>query len=138
MEKIQERGLRFVYNDTVSSYAELLSTSGKKMLYIDRLKKLAIFVYKCVKDKGPSSTHNLYSTKNVGYCLRDPHKVTQPDVNTTKFGLNSLSYSGSVLWNQLPVDLKNSVDVNAFKQLIKLWDGPSCRCGFCILCGNST
>ena len=63
MEKIQERGLRFVYNDPISSYSELLSKSGKNMLYIDRLKKLAIFVYKCIKLEGPSNTHNLFSKK---------------------------------------------------------------------------
>ena len=39
MEKIQERGLRFVYNDSLSSYSELLIRADKKILYIERLKK---------------------------------------------------------------------------------------------------
>ena len=39
MEKIQERGLRIIYNDYVSSYKELLLSSGEDLLYVSRLKK---------------------------------------------------------------------------------------------------
>ena len=136
MERIQERGLRFVYCDRFSSYSDLLSKSGKNMLYIDRLKKLALFVYKCVNQEGPSITHDLYCKKNTGYSLRDPHKLKQPKVNTTTFGLKSLRYSGSALWNKLPVDMKDAIDIHVFKRLIKTWEGPSCSCGFCLICRN--
>ena len=136
MEKIQERGIRFVYNDRESSYSELLTRAGKKMLYIDRLKKIAVFVYKCVKKEGPTNSHTLFTTKDIRYSFRDPYKVEQPNVNTSTFGLNSLRYSGSVLWNKLPVDLKGAVDVNTFKNLLKTWDGHSCKCGFCMVCRN--
>ena len=138
MERIQERGLRLVYGDASSSYKELLSRANKNTLYIHRLKKIAIFVYKCVHREGPSTTHDLYSKKNFSYTFRDPHKLEQPKVNGTTFGLKSIRYSGAALWNELPVDLKDSVDIHAFKRLIKSWTGPSCNCGFCVLCKTVT
>ena len=134
MEKIQERGLRYVFNDTTSSYSELLSRSNKNLLYIERLKKLALFVYKCVHEIGPSSVHDLFSEKNIAYNLRDSHKATQPIVKSTTFGEKSLKFTGAQLWNRLPKDLKESVDIKIFKSLLKMWTGPECRCGGCTLC----
>ena len=135
IEKIQERGLRFVYNDCKSSYSELLSRSNKKMLYISRLQKLAIFVFKCKNEIGPPSVHNLYATKDISYNLRDPSKFVQPKSNTTTFGLKSLKYSGAALWNNdLPKDIKEITNINVFKKLVKTWSGPSCSCGICTLC----
>ena len=134
MEKIQVRGLRFVFNDATSTYNKLLIKGGKNMLYIERIKKIALFVYKSVNQIGPSTSFNLYTIKNTTYGLRDGNKVVQPKVNSTKFGLNSLRYSGAALYNHLPSQLKENIDLNCFKSLLKLWDGPSCKCGICILC----
>ena len=41
---VRERGLRIIYNDYVSSYKELLRSSCEDLLYVSRLKKLAVFV----------------------------------------------------------------------------------------------
>ena len=37
IEKIQEQGLRFVYNDFISPYSELLSRLGKHLLFVGRI-----------------------------------------------------------------------------------------------------
>ena len=134
IEKLQERGLRFVYNDTKSSYSELLIKSNKKLLYVERLKKLALFVYKCINEIGPSSVHDIFSNKPSSYNLRDSHKAHQPKVKTTTFGLKSLQYSGSNLWNRIPSNLKECIDIKTFKNLLKTWSGPKCKCGSCTLC----
>ncbi len=41
MENIQERALRFVYKDYVSTYKELLAKGNHSMLYISRLRIIA-------------------------------------------------------------------------------------------------
>ena len=138
IEKIQERGLRFVYNDPNSSYSQLLAKSNKNLLYINRLKKIAEFVYKCINEVGPASVHDLYSVKTISYNLRDSSRTQQPKSSTTTFGLNSLKYSGAALWNILPVTIKDSVDIKVFKRLIKSWTGPSCSCRACTLCNISS
>ena len=50
IEKIQERGLRFVYNDWTSSYGSLLSKANRHLLFVDRLKNLQ-YLYLLVKMK---------------------------------------------------------------------------------------
>ena len=83
---------------------------------------------------GPSSLHDLFSSKTLSYNLPDPNKIEQHKVDTTTFGLKSLKYSGASLWNKLPTDIKGQVDFEIFKKLIKTWEGPSCKCGICLLC----
>ena len=50
LEKIQERGLRFVFNDFISSYNVLLENFNKDLLYIGHLKSLAGEVYKTTNE----------------------------------------------------------------------------------------
>ena len=35
---------------------------------------------------------------------------------------------GHHVWNILPIDIKNSLSICEFKNLIKLWPGPTCNC----------
>ena len=76
MEKVQERGLRLVYNDKSSSYDELLLKANKNTLLIDRLKKIALFVYRCTENIGPTIVHDLFESKNIPYNMRDDNKTT--------------------------------------------------------------
>ena len=73
----------------------------------------------------------------MSYSRRDPFKIEQPKTNTTKYGLESLKYRGANIWNNLPTDLKEAVDIGTFKMLLKTWDGPSCSCGVCTMCNIS-
>lgn len=134
MEKIQERGLRLVFNDYDSSYKVLLKSAGKDLLYVSRLKRLALFVFKALNNIGPSYLCDSYEQKQSHYDLRCKSRVVQPKVKSTTYGLNSLRYQGASLWNQLPNDLKECTDVKSFKALLHKWEGPSCTCSYCILC----
>ena len=134
IEKVQERGLRIIYNDHDSTYAELLAKSNRQLLYISRIKKVALHVYRSTNKHGPPLLWDMYTPNDTGYNLRHGQRLVQPKVNTTKYGLNSLRYDGASIWNSLPSDIKSAVDANHFKTILKSWSGPSCRCGFCILC----
>ena len=38
---------------------------------------------------------------------------------------------GPQIWNCLPNELKSADNLSSFKQMIKQWDGPSCKCNVC-------
>ena len=90
MEKLQERGLRFVYNDFISTYQVLLTKSGKSLLYITRLRSIAAEVYKLTNNIGPTMMNDVYTRKYMNINLRDNNRLVQPNVRTSRFGLNSL------------------------------------------------
>ena len=99
IEKIQERGLRIIYNDYTSSYTELLLSSGTELMYISRLKRLATFVFKSVRNIGPDLTNDMFDVKKLPVELRDNSRINQPKTTTTTFGLNSARYQGAAIWN---------------------------------------
>ena len=127
IEKIQERGLRIVFNDHNATYDDLLSMANRNLLYVNRIKQIALFVFKCLNNIGPEFLHDMYDIKNIPYALRDQHKINQPKVKTTTKGLRSLKYTGAQLWNRLPVYLKDGIHLSTFKYLLKLWDDPNCN-----------
>ena len=63
LEKVQERALRFVYNDYVSPYADLLKTAGTEYLHIKRVKEMAQEVFKIVNNIAPTFIKNLIALK---------------------------------------------------------------------------
>ena len=48
-----------------------------------------------------------------------------------KYGINSLKFRGSMLWNTLNDDAKKIESVAAFEKEIKTVDGTSCLCTIC-------
>jgi hypothetical protein len=79
IEKIQERGLRFVYNDFISPYSELLSRLGKRLLFVGRIRTIAMEAYKIVNKIGPALLHENITTKESN--LRDRSvRAVQPNI----------------------------------------------------------
>ena len=137
-KKFKNGALRFVYNDSLSSYATLLQHAKKPSLYLSRLRKLSLEVHKILTHQSPSFLNDLFVMKDSAYNLRDNVKVHQPVFNTMTFGRNSLRYQGAKLWNLLPIEIKKATNVKQFRNLIKTWLGPSCNCAMCVLCKTRT
>ena len=56
--------------------------------------------------------------QNASYNLRYGITVTRRDIKTNKFGFETISTIGAVLWRNLPNDIKNSDSINIFKHRI--------------------
>ena len=128
LEKLQFRALRFVSNDFTSNYDDLLNSMKKNTLLLNRIQTLAIEMYKCVNDNAPEYLCNLFDQHNISYVLRDNNRLFQNRFKTVKYGLRSIRYMGAKLWNELPVNLKDSTSLEIFKDLIKKWEGPCSDC----------
>ena len=131
LDKIQERSLRFVFNDKLSSYDDLLKRIKKDPLHVTRLKSILILVYKCINNLCPTYVNSLFTIKVSVYTMRDNLLTQQPKMNTVFHGLNSLLYHGSKMWNSLPVYIKNATSLQRFKSLIKKYKKPLCTCHHC-------
>ncbi len=131
IEKVQERALRFLHNDKTSSYEELLQKSSMTTLHIRRIKAIACEVFKSLNDLNPIFMKDMFQEKEMKYDLRDNNKLIQPKFNKITYGKNTFQYYGSHIWNQLPNTVKESTNLNSFKELLKNWDGPKCKCAMC-------
>ena len=87
--------LHVAYNNCMAIYDDLLGLDNKLKTQQRHLQFLDIEIYK---------------SKNKP--IRRGISLSIPNVNTQKYGINSLNFRGSVLWNNLPIKLKN---VNFYK-----------------------
>ena len=131
MEKIQERALRFIYEDYNSSYENLLEKSKLPSLKIRRLKTIAVETFKIIHKNSPSYLHDLINIKLQNYNFRSQETAVLPRV---RYGLKSLRYNAAEIWNELPNHCRRETSLGQFKNLIQTWDSmnSSCQCSACI------
>ena len=134
LEKVYERGIRFASCDYISDYSLLLSKCNRNTFYLTRLKKIALFVFKCY-NMNVRNLNKLYATSKHVHFLRNKKGIYIERFNTITYGKMSLKYRGSKLWNSLPTDWKSVENVNDFKRVIMSW---CCFDKDCQKCHNFT
>ena len=78
-------------------------------------------MYKVVNKIAPEYIHELFQIHNIKYGIRDNNRLTQFRYDTAKYGFKSIKYLGVKLWNDLPVEVKNTENLAILKNLIKNW-----------------
>ena len=82
----------------------------------------------------PSKTLDIFGSsllRRIPYNLRTKELCRLPSAQSQRYGLNSISFRGSLLWNALHDELKTADTLRSFKTGIKEWDGKGCRCLIC-------
>ena len=131
MEKIQERALRFIFDDCDGEPEELLAKANVAPLEIKRLRNIALETFKILNTLSPRCLQNLIQYKERPYEFRHVSTVKIPQVKTTGFGKKSFRYTAAVVWNGLPEHIRMTSNFKIFKDLISIWDGERCRCTIC-------
>ena len=118
LETLQKRALRFVLNDSESTYQNLLHNCYVPGIKILLLRNLAIEVYKCVTKINPAYLNEMFNVKKCPYDLCDDFIVERPRVNSVNFGLKSFKSYGAKIWNALPRSYKSVFSIHDFKTII--------------------
>ena len=99
IEKIQERTLRILYNDSTSDYNQLLNKSSKASMEVKRLRNLALEIFKTLNHLNPEYMKEIfYKTTNLTH---RPFNIKVNQNNTTKCGSKNLRNLGPHIWNSL-------------------------------------
>ena len=131
MEKLQERGLRFVTGDYSSPIQVILEQTKSKLLHVSRIQTIAKETYKILNKDAPFYLHDLLSFKYNSYNSRRQKQVQVPQVNTTRYGLKSFRYEATRIWNSLPNDIRTAESFKDFQRLLQMWEGSLCSCSIC-------
>lgn len=118
LEKINERGLRAVYNDWNTTYSELLVRAKMTNLYNRRLQDIAILMFKVKNKLLPRNILHIFIDNGNNYNLRNAD-FTLPRINTIRFGKHSIRYYGPFLWSKLPSTTRNYTMFAPFKNNIR-------------------
>ena len=119
-----KRALRAVTNDFSLSFDELLLKTNSSSIHHKNLCTLLTEVYKSLNCLNPEFMWDVFIYKNLSHDLRGGKTLTIPPIKST-IGINSLVFRGSLAWNYLPRDIKESQTETAFKtklsKLIKIY-----------------
>ena len=125
---IHEKALRIACKNNVSDFDTLLIENNCVSIHKRNLQILMVEIYKTVHKLNPSFMNEIFIQKSSHYHLRNSRLMKIPKTRTITHGIESLSYLGCKLWNNLPENLKNLNTLHTFKVKIKQWkDNCSCR-----------
>ena len=131
INRTHKRALRILYEDYESSFETLLARSGSNSIHIKNLQKLMTEIYKSMNHLSPSIVWEFHEKKRITYNLRTQNLCKLPTIKTLGFGLDSLSFRGSFLWNTLDDSIKQVPTLSRFKKRIKDWTADRCTCKIC-------
>ena len=80
---------------------------------------LATEIYKSLTDINPDFMKLYFKIKEIYYNLRNGYALKLPSTNPTYYGINSVLFRVFLLWNQLPLPIKQSQSLLEFKSKIK-------------------
>ena len=93
VESLQKRSLRFLYEDYVSSYEELLQKARKEIMKINRLRSLCIEIYKSINNIDPMYMNEIFKLKKTSRVVYSNYKLDLdvPIINQVSFDDESLN-----------------------------------------------
>ena len=110
-----ERSLRIVYKDNNSSFEKLLQKDNSFTVHHRKSQSLAIELFKIKGDLSNAIMNDRLQTKTLPYNRQRERSQTgfaKHFVNTSPFGLNSLRYFASKVWNIISSDIKNASNLH--------------------------
>ena len=112
---MNERCLRFVFNDFHNTYEKLLAYINQPCSQDRRIHDVLTLTYHGLNGNTPVYIKNLLNERDTSYNQRGQHLLNVPRVNTTNYGLHPFHYSACKHWNSLPNSVRTAPTTNAFK-----------------------
>ena len=122
LQKLQNRAARVIAErsyETPSS--KLLQELNWNKLNINRKKHKAILMYKTLNGNMPHYLQEIFTPRVSFYDLRDMENKLFVPKPRTEYLKRSFGYSGAVLWNSLPPELRSAQALPIFKRGLEGW-----------------
>ena len=119
VNKIYERYLRLMTSNYELSNEELLDLTDEISPHQRCLNSLMTEVYKSLNGISPDIVNDTLAVSKHQYNTRHYNLFVTDRPKTDRYGRNSIPYSANQIWNLLPRQTKNSVNLDSFKLKIK-------------------
>ena len=131
INSLHKRALRLIYEDTTSTFEELLEQDGSFSVHHTNIQTLAIEMYKVYHGISVKIFSKFFQVRNISYSLRSDFSFRRENINTVYKGENSLRYFAPVIWDLVPLENKKSVSLQIFISKIRRWRPLLCPCRLC-------
>ena len=118
-----KRALRALYGDYESTLEELLDKDKSMTVHKKNLQRLMVRIFRTINHLNPAYMWEFFMRKDVPYNFHSNELCKIPSLNSQRYGISSLSFRGSLLWNAISDEIKLATSINNFKKKIQQWDG---------------
>ena len=123
--------LRIVYKDSISSFHELLQKDHSFTIHHRNIQSLAVELYKTKENLLNEIMSSIFPPRLIKYNLRTQSDFFRNSVNSSNYGLNSIRFFASKVWQTVPMDMKNLKSLQDFKNKIRKWEPDGFDCKLC-------
>ena len=131
INKLHERALRMISGNYTSTFQELLNDNNETTIHVRNTHLLLIEIFKFVNELSPEIMNEIFKLKENTYHLRNPRELFATKKSTIKFGIDTISYKATQLWQNLPHFMKNVPSLAIFKNSITHLEINSSQCRLC-------
>ena len=122
--------MKIIYNSS-ESYEQLLTRSNEVSIHEKHLRALATEIYKYLADINPDFMKPYFKIKEMPYDLKNGNALKLLSANSKCYRINSVLFRTCLLWNRLPLFLKQSQSLLEFKSKMKTLRDIVCTCTIC-------
>ena len=116
INRVHKCALRALLGDYESTFECLLTKNNEIAIHTKSLQKLMTQIYKSLNHENPSFMGEFSVQRELAYDLRIKNTLQIPPTKTVSFGINSLAFRGSILWNAMPDTIKSAENAFRFKK----------------------
>ncbi len=117
-EKLQEKVLRFIYNNYTTPYVDLLRKACIPSVWTAWQWSAVIEV---IEWSITQVMQSMFTLNKNNHNLCSDNNILLPKCHTTKFGLKSFAYQAGSLWNKLPNIFRTCESLKDVKTKIVTW-----------------
>ena len=116
INRTHKRALKALCGGYESTFEELFDKDKSMTIHKKNLQRLMVEIYKAIKHLHPAYMREFFIKIYVPYYLRSNELCKTPSVNSQRYGISSLSFRGSFLWNALSDEIKVATSINNSKR----------------------
>ena len=80
-----------------------------------------IEVYKYLNGHSPDIMNDIFKLRENTYNLRNFHIFQTENPCSLKYGVDAILYQSAQLWQQVPIDIRETTSLALFKNYMKTW-----------------
>ena len=130
IEKIHHKTLKVIYGID-DSYNNLLSRSNYFSIHQRNLRFLVTEIMESISQIIPEFTWAFLKKKKLCYNLRKAPILNVIRTQATYYGTNAVHFRSSLVWNNLPGEIKSNNSVFKFTTKVKNRGNIDCECQIC-------
>ena len=131
INNLHKRALRIVYQDSKSSFEELLAKDESFTIHERNIQTLAIELYKVWYGLSPKIMELVFPL-DTNSAEKSCKKFLSRKIRTVNQGTETLAYLGPKIWSVIPEDWKQ-FSLSKFSKKIRKWRTNECPCRMCKL-----